>query len=196
MIFPRRFLVPAVVLVAAVATTTHAAIAPKNAPFVRNVVRSNRLAMASPPEATTFAPRTVNSSSAMSSALAVRGGGPVDPATYVKIVQGFFGLYGLGLLLGPAVIWAQHFHGGCSGPMKFFMRGSSLGFLSITYFLGTLAEGEAVKAALATIAACGILYPWAVKFDYFGDNLQQKYPIHWIPELATLALTVAGFLAL
>ena len=80
--------------------------------------------------------------------------------------------------------------------MEFFMRGSSLGFLSIAYFLGTLAGDEAVKAALVTIAACGILYPWSVKFNYFGDNLPAKYPIHYFPELATLALTVAGLLAL
>jgi len=105
-----------------------------------------------------------------------------------------FGFYGIAFLI-PDQIWTKHFHGDKCAAADFSFRGSSLGFLSMAYFLGKIGGDDAVKAALVLSACTGILYPWGVKFNLFGDDLKAK-PLHAFPEFATLALAICGLLAL
>ena len=42
----------------------------------------------------------------------------------------------------------------------------------------------------------GILYPWNAKFGYLTPNLPLKYPMHYVPELLMLSLSVAGIPAI
>lgn len=70
-------------------------------------------------------PRSLAVSRPMAKALAVRGGGVVDPAVAVKATSAVFGLYGLQMLAIPAKMQTDHFEGDATDMLKFWIRGKS-----------------------------------------------------------------------
>eukprot|EP00536_Pseudo-nitzschia_multiseries_P012714 jgi/Psemu1/290459/fgenesh1_pg.500_\ len=131
----------------------------------------------------------------ISAVILPRGNGAVDPATYVTAVRLFYGLAGLACITAPEFFWSHNFKGSMGQAGKFFFRGSALGFLATSYFLGQMEVEAAVKAGLIWTVACGIVFPWNVQFDFFGDHMHAKF-FNVVPQLAMTGLTVAGLLAL
>ena len=44
--------------------------------------------------------------------------------------------------------------------------------------------------------AVGAIYPWNAKFGYISPGLPVKYPMHYVPEILMVALTVLGIKAM
>ena len=57
-------------------------------------------------------------------------------------------------------------------------------------------RAEALPIATAVSFACGALYPWNAKFGYISPGLPVKYPMHYVPEILMVALTVLGIKAM
>ena len=126
-------------------------------------------------------------------------------------------LYGVQMLLAPGKLVTDHFNSETSNLLNFFIRGSSVGFLGLAYFLHKSTDGELNhKVALGTAIATGVLYPWNAKLNtalalpikvsrananllaLFTPNQhpifhsQPQYPMHYVPEVIFILLTIAG----
>ena len=99
-------------------------------------------------------------------------------------------------ILQPGKMVTDHFDAEATDLMKFWIRGESVSIFGLCYCILQLESSLAVKVALATSAAVGVLYPWNAKFGYITSGLPTKYPMHYVPEVLMAVLTVAGALAL
>eukprot|EP00501_MAST-03F_sp_TOSAG23-6_P000044 GSMAST32.ASY1.ANO1.45.1 assembled CDS len=112
--------------------------------------------------------------------------------TYVKVFAGTFGLYGLQMLFTPAKMVTDHFETPATPMLKFWIRGQSVSLLALCYSMTLLPPAVAVKIGAASSLAVGLLYPWNAKFNFLGDKLPVKYPMHYVPEVLMLALSAWG----
>ena len=80
--------------------------------------------------------------------------------------------------------------------MEFWIRGSAISIFAVCYLMMSVSTAVAAKAALFVSVGIGILYPWNAKFGYLTPNLPLKYPMHYVPELLMLSLSVAGIPAI
>ncbi|KAJ1480051.1 hypothetical protein T484DRAFT_1627637, partial [Baffinella frigidus] len=104
--------------------------------------------------------------------------------------------YALQMLLIPSRMMTDHFSGSSSPMLEFWIRGSSSAAMFTTaYALMKLPSEEAHKLALAWVVATGVIYPWNAKLGYIQSGLKPKYPMHYVPEILMLGLTVMGVLA-
>jgi hypothetical protein len=116
----------------------------------------------------------------------------VSAAQYVQLVSATFAFYGLQMLLVPAMMVTMHFNATCDNMTRFWIRGSSIGFLGLVYALQAVPTAAAASIGLATSFACGVAYPWNTKFNLLKDNLSAKYPMHYVPEVIMAVLTLIG----
>ena len=120
----------------------------------------------------------------LSTALALRGGGAVEPSTFISAATAFFGAYSLGFLVDPQMLTTLNFAGvpALDTFHKWLCRILACGWLS---YLGAvnLAEnkGDMVKVVLAASAACTFLGPVTVEFlnpKYFQPTMLHKVHPH------------------
>jgi len=182
-------------LTAAVANATRLPVPSTGASFSssRTASTSRKPAFAVPDEP--------SSASASAAVLAVPRGGAmsIDADAYIKATQIFYGVYSLIMLLIPGQMVTLHFDEPAPNTMcKFWIRGSAAGYAVLTYLLGQIDDAATVvKACIVLNVAGGVLYAWNAKFGYLlqGDSFKAK-KTHLFPELAFLALSIAGFFAL
>ena len=80
--------------------------------------------------------------------------------------------------------------------MEFWIRGASVGFGGMAYLMTLIDTEKAVQVGTAASFAIGVLYPWNAKFGWFSKTPTIKYPMHYVPEVLMLALTLAGGLVM
>ena len=80
--------------------------------------------------------------------------------------------------------------------MEFWIRGSAISIFAVCYLMMFAPTAVAAKAAFGVSLGIGVLYPWNAKFGYLTPNLPLKYPMHYVPELLMLGLTLAGIPAI
>ena len=102
------------------------------------------------------------------------------------------GVYALQMLLVPAKMITDHFNASADQLTQFWIRGSSVGFGGLVYAVQQLDVATGARIAFFASFACGVLYPWAAKFNYLKNNLSVKYPMHYVPEVLMALLTLAG----
>ena len=115
---------------------------------------------------------------------------------YVKAFTFIFGVYGIQMLLIPGNMVTDHWDMPSTPGMEFWIRGSSISIFTVCYLLMYAPTMVAVKAATFASVGIGILYPWNAKFGYLTPNLPLKYPMHYVPELLMLGLSLGGLAAL
>ncbi|GMH54582.1 hypothetical protein TrRE_jg13197 [Triparma retinervis] len=121
-----------------------------------------------------------------------RGGALVTKEQFLMADIAVNLLYGVQMLLAPGKLVTDHFNSETSNLLNFFIRGSSVGFLGLAYFLHKSTDGELNhKVALGTAIATGVLYPWNAKLNT-ALALPIKYPMHYVPEVIFILLTIAG----
>ena len=121
----------------------------------------------------------------------------VEPELFIKVFCVVMGMYGLQMLAVPAKMVTDHFDAPATPLLQFWIRGSSCAFLGLVYTLYTkVPVAEALPIATAVSFACGALYPWNAKFGYISPGLPVKYPMHYVPEILMVALTVLGIKAM
>ena len=104
---------------------------------------------------------------------------------------------GAQMLFVPQKMVTDHFDAPATPLLQFWIRGSSCAFLGLVYTLYTkVPVAEALPIATAVSFACGALYPWNAKFGYISPGLPVKYPMHYVPEILMVALTVLGIKAM
>merc|ERR1712167_251624 len=101
----------------------------------------------------------------------------------------------LQMLFIPSKIVLDHFDTSFTPMIEFWVRGSAVGFMIAIAAILKLPTSDAHPLALLYSVACGVLYPWNAKFGSLTSGLPVKYPMHYVPELLMLGLTVAGVLA-
>jgi hypothetical protein len=116
----------------------------------------------------------------------------MNSENYVKAFSAVMGMYGLQMLAVPGKMITDHFEAPATPLLKFWIRGSSVGFLGLVYCLQQMPTADAVKVATVASAATGMLYPWNAKFTFVGEKLPVKYPMHYVPEVLMAVLTLAG----
>ena len=90
----------------------------------------------------------------------------------------------------------DHFDMESSTILDFWIRGTSVFGGGLVYALQKVPTDAAVKIATAVSVACGVLYPWNAKFGYLSKGLPVKYPMHYVPEVLMLGLSLAGMAAM
>ena len=123
--------------------------------------------------------------------------GPVGAGALAEIFvyayTALFGLYTLMFLFTPGKMVTDHFDAPATPMLKFWIRGSAFGFITMLYLINRVETEEAVKVGTASAFLCGVLYPWNAKFGYATDGkLPVKYPMHYVPELLMTGLTAFG----
>ena len=119
------------------------------------------------------------------------GGGLAE--IFVYAYTALFGLYTLMFLFTPGKMVTDHFDAPATPMLKFWIRGSAFGFITMLYLINRVETEEAVKVGTASAFLCGVLYPWNAKFGYATDGkLPVKYPMHYVPELLMTGLTAFG----
>jgi hypothetical protein len=130
-------------------------------------------------------------------ALAVRGGGAVDPEFYRKFWATTGGIYGAQCLLAPKSMTEMHYEAKSSQMTEFWLRGMSVMLLTASYLVLQVPIDTAVRACLVSNIAIGALLPWNGKFSWIAGGPGAKCkPIHVFPELLLVAQTAMGVLAL
>eukprot|EP00629_Pelagomonadales_sp_RCC1024_P018973 CAMPEP_0119259696 /NCGR_PEP_ID=MMETSP1329-20130426/414_1 /TAXON_ID=114041 /ORGANISM="Genus nov. species nov., Strain RCC1024" /LENGTH=123 /DNA_ID=CAMNT_0007259095 /DNA_START=27 /DNA_END=398 /DNA_ORIENTATION=+ len=120
-----------------------------------------------------------------------------DPGMYLKLACFVFTAYGLQMLVLPANMVTDHFDAPATPLLQFWIRGSSVAWLSLTYSMYfKMAESDAVPLATVVSFLVGVLYPWNAKIGYLSPQLPVKYPMHYVPEVLMLVLTVSGVAAM
>ena len=107
-----------------------------------------------------------------SKVLALRGGGMVDQATWLKAFTVFMGLYGTGFVLAPSVVIEQNFDTPYDKYHIFISRLSGIFMLTLLYTWSKMDIAAAFPIAVATCVATAILGPL-----YAELNLETK-PAH------------------
>ena len=92
-------------------------------------------------------------------ALAVRGGGMVEPATAIKASTAIFGLYAAQMLLVPKFMIEQNFKTVADPYTAFFARVCGLFCASYLYCINTLDASAALAISGVTTVLCSILGP-------------------------------------
>ena len=114
----------------------------------------------------------------------------------MKVFSGVMGVYGLQMLCVPQKMVTDHFDAPATPLLQFWIRGASTGFLGFIYVLTKVPTEEAIPIATAMSFAIGALYPWNAKFGYISAGLPVKYPMHYVPEILMLGLTLLGVKAM
>lgn len=107
-------------------------------------------------------------------------------------------LYTAQMLLMPSKMVTDHFDVPATPITDFWIRGQATAWGAAVFLVNKLAEYDAVYAAkVCTVISfvCGCLYPWNVKFGILS-KLPVKYPMHYLPEVVMLVLTVLGYLSI
>ena len=112
---------------------------------------------------------------------------------FVWAYTAVFGLYTLMFLFTPGKMVTDHFDAPATPMLKFWIRGASFGFITMLYLINIVELEEAVEVGFVSSLLCGILYPWNAKYGYATDGkLPVKYPMHYVPEVLMLGLTLFG----
>jgi hypothetical protein len=107
------------------------------------------------------------------------------------------GMYGLQMLFMPSKIVQDHFDAPFTPMLEFWVRGTATFLMTAIAAILQLPTEAGAQTCLFMVAVCGILYPWNAKFGYLTDVTGLvKYPMHYVPELLMLGLSIAGFLSL
>ena len=114
----------------------------------------------------------------------------MSPTLFLQIFTFVFGMYGVQMLFFPSRMVTDHFESPPTPLLTFWIRGSSVTFLMLVYTLTLVDPIVATKLATLTSFLIGVLYPWNAKFGYLSPDLPLKYPMHYVPELLMLALTI------
>ena len=119
--------------------------------------------------------------------------GPGLPEIFVYAYTAIFGLYTLMFLFTPGKMVTDHFDAPATPMLKFWIRGSSFGFITMLYLINLVETEEAVEVGTVSAFLCGLLYPWNAKYGLFTDGkLPVKYPMHYVPEVLMAGLTGLG----
>lgn len=122
----------------------------------------------------------------------------LSPELYVKVYSGVFSLYAAQMLFAPSKMVTDHFDVPATPSTNYWIRGSSTAFFCMVTLAMKLAEYDAVYAAKVCTGASlmsGLLFPWNSKFGILS-KLPVKYPMHYVPEVLMLGLTVLGYLSI
>ena len=111
---------------------------------------------------------------------------------YVKALVFIFGVYAVQMLLIPGQMVTDHWDMPSTPGMEFWIRGHAISVFAACGLMLYCPTSVAAKAGLFISVGIGICYPWNAKFGYFTPNLPLKYPMHYVPELLLLGLSVAG----
>ena len=115
---------------------------------------------------------------------------------FVYAYTALFGLYTLMFLFTPGKMVTDHFDAPATPMLKFWIRGSSFGFITMLYLINLVETEEAVEVGTVSAFLCGLLYPWNAKFGYLSPGLPTKYPMHYVPEVLMAVLTGLGIAAM
>ena len=116
----------------------------------------------------------------------------ITNAQYITACSAVFGLYTLQMLLVPAKMITDHFNASADQMTQFWIRGSACGFAAAIWAMRQLPVATGVHLGFYLALGCGILYPWNAKFNLFKNNLNVKYPMHYVPKVLMALLSVAG----
>ena len=122
--------------------------------------------------------------------------GVIPGGLYVKIWVAIMLVYSAQMVLVPSMMVTEHFEMASTPMLDFWIRGSSIGWLGLSYLLTKVDTATAVPIATLAALGIGVLYPWNAKFGYLTPGLPVKYPMHYVPEVLMLALSVGGVLAM
>lgn len=100
------------------------------------------------------------------------------------------------MLAMPDKMVTLHWDMPSTAGMEFWIRGHAVTMGALSYALFQLPTEVAVKIALAVAVGIGIIYPLNAKIGIFSNPFPVKYPMHYMPELLMLGLSIAGALAL
>jgi len=99
------------------------------------------------------------------------------------------------MLLMPSNMMTDHFNAPATKYTDFWIRGQAASIATVVYCMQNMEPKVAAQAMLGLSAGIAVLYPFNAKFGYLSQ-LDVKYPMHYLPEMLMLSLTVAGVLAL
>ena len=116
----------------------------------------------------------------------------ITNAQYITACSAVFGIYALQMLLVPAKMITDHFNASADQMTQFWIRGSASGFALAIWAMRQLPVATGVQMGFYMALSCGILYPWNAKFNWFKNNLNVKYPMHYVPEVLMALLSAAG----
>ena len=116
----------------------------------------------------------------------------ITNAQYITACSAVFGIYTLQMLLVPAKMITDHFNASADQMTQFWIRGSACGFAAAIWAMRQLPVATGVQLGFYLALGCGILYPWNAKFNLFKNNLNVKYPMHYVPEVLMALLSAAG----
>ena len=114
--------------------------------------------------------------------------------TYTKASAIIYAYYALQLFAIPEKFISDHHERPADAPLKllvFFVRGSGLMIAGVAYAMYKL--DVPLKLLVAFNAMVGLVYPWNAAYI---SKLPVKYPMHYLSQVLTAGLTVAGVLAL
>merc|ERR1712072_1023562 len=116
----------------------------------------------------------------------------ITATQYITAFSVIMGVYTLQMLLVPAKMITDHFNAEADQMTQFWIRGASCGFAAAVWAARQMDVATGAKFAFLLSFACGILYPWNAKWNLFKNNLDLKYPMHYVPEVLMMLLTAAG----
>jgi hypothetical protein len=120
-------------------------------------------------------------------------GNMISPELYVNFWTVAMSAYAVQMLFVPAKLVTDHFDSPATPMVKYWIRGQAPGWAAVCYCVSQKLEtSDAVQVCTALSILVGIIYPWSAKFDYFGDKLPVKYPMHYVPEVLMAGLSLAG----
>jgi hypothetical protein len=120
-------------------------------------------------------------------------GNIISPELYVKIWTLFMSGYAAKMLLSPGKMHSDHLESPATPTVKFYIRGQSIAWATVCYCVSLKLETpDALQVCTALSILVGVAYPWNAKFDFSGDKLVVKYPMHYVPEVLMTVLSLTG----
>jgi hypothetical protein len=119
-------------------------------------------------------------------------GNMISPDLYVNVVTVILSGYAAQMMFTPGKMLTDHFDSPPTPMLKYWIRGQAPGWAAVCYCIQRLDTSEAVQVCTAVTILIGLVYPWNAKFNFTGDKLPVKYPMHYVPESIMAGLSLAG----
>jgi hypothetical protein len=119
----------------------------------------------------------------------------ISPEQYVNTWTFFMAAYAVQMMFTPGKMVTDHFDVPVTPMVKFWVRGQAPAWAAVCYCITQKLEtSDAVQICTVLSISIGLCYPWNAKFDFTGDKLPVKYPMHYVPEILMAALSGVGLL--
>jgi hypothetical protein len=120
-------------------------------------------------------------------------GNIISPESYVNVWTVLMCGYWTRMLFTPGNLVTDHFVAPVTPMVKFWIRGQAPAWAAVCYCVSQKLEtSDAVQMCTVLSICLGLVYPWNSKFDFTGDKLVCKYPMHYVAEVIMTGLSLTG----